>query len=119
MGRPRCRGIRNLLWPDLGEIPGIPGIDRVNVITAWQALARPEKAGKKVVIIGGGSVGAETAEFLLDDKKDVTLVEMLPEIDGDAEKVNRKVLLQSLGEKGVKIRVLTQATAIIWGRGGS
>ena len=94
-------------------LPAIPGIDRENVITAWQALAHPEKVGKKVVIIGGGSVGGETAEFLLDRKKDVTLVEMLPEIAGDAEKVNRKVLLQSLGEKGVKIRVLTQATAIL------
>jgi NADPH-dependent 2,4-dienoyl-CoA reductase/sulfur reductase-like enzyme len=94
-------------------LPPIPGIDRENVITAWQALARPEKIGKKVVIIGGGSVGAETAEFLLDHNKDVTLVEMLPEIAGDAEKVNRKVLLRSLGEKGVKIRVLTQATGIL------
>jgi NADPH-dependent 2,4-dienoyl-CoA reductase/sulfur reductase-like enzyme len=94
-------------------LPPIPGIDRENVITAWQALARPEKVGKKVVIIGGGSVGAETAEFLLDHNKDVTLVEMLPEIAGDAEKVNRKVLLRSLGEKGIKIRVLTRATAVL------
>jgi 2,4-dienoyl-CoA reductase-like NADH-dependent reductase (Old Yellow Enzyme family)/thioredoxin reductase len=94
-------------------IPGVPGIDREIVITAWEALAHPEKVGAKVVIIGGGSVGAETAEFLLDQKKDVTLVEMLPEIAGDAEMVNRKVLLRSLGEKGVKIRVLTQATAIL------
>jgi 2,4-dienoyl-CoA reductase (NADPH2) len=49
----------------------------------------------------------------VDRKKDVTLVEMLPEIAGDAEKVNRKVLLRSLGEKGVKIRILTQATSIL------
>jgi 2,4-dienoyl-CoA reductase-like NADH-dependent reductase (Old Yellow Enzyme family)/thioredoxin reductase len=94
-------------------LPAIPGMDRENVLTAWQALAHPDKVGTKVVIIGGGSVGAETAEFLVDRKKDVTLVEMLPEIAGDAEKVNRKVLLRSLGEKGVKIRVLTQATAIL------
>jgi 2,4-dienoyl-CoA reductase-like NADH-dependent reductase (Old Yellow Enzyme family)/thioredoxin reductase len=94
-------------------IPEISGIDRKIVITAWEALAHPEKVGAIVVIIGGGSVGAETAEFLLDQKKDVTLLEMLPEIAGDAEKVNRKVLLRSLGEKGVRIRVLTQATAIL------
>ena len=94
-------------------LPAIPGIDRGNVVTAWQALACPEKVGKKVVIVGGGSVGAETAEFLVDRKKDVTLVEMLPEIAGDAEKVNRKVLLRSLGEKGAKVRVLTKAVAIL------
>ncbi len=99
-----------------GGVPllaGIPGIDRENVISAWQALAQPEKVGKRVVIVGGGSVGAETAGFLLDQKKDVTLAEMLPDIAADAEKVNRKVLLRRLGEKGVKIRVLTHATAIL------
>lgn len=95
------------------RMPGLSGIDRENVFAAWEALAHPEKVGTKVVIIGGGSVGAETAEFLVDQKKDVVLVEMLPEIAGDAEKVNRKVLLRSLGEKGVRVRVLTQATAIL------
>jgi 2,4-dienoyl-CoA reductase-like NADH-dependent reductase (Old Yellow Enzyme family)/thioredoxin reductase len=94
-------------------LPAIPGIERENVIIAWQALSHPEKVGRKVVIIGGGSVGAETAKFLLDQEKDVTLVEMLTEIAGDAEKVNRKVLLRSVGEKGAKIRVSTQATAIL------
>jgi NADPH-dependent 2,4-dienoyl-CoA reductase/sulfur reductase-like enzyme len=94
-------------------IPGVSGIDRKIVLTAWEALAHPEKVRARVVIIGGGSVGAETAKFLVDRKKDVTLVEMLPEIAGDAEKVNRKVLLRSLGEKGVKIRVLTRATEIL------
>jgi NADPH-dependent 2,4-dienoyl-CoA reductase/sulfur reductase-like enzyme len=93
--------------------PAIPGIDRARVMTAWEALVRPDKAGEQVVVIGGGSVGAETAEFLLGQYKDVTLVEMLPEIAGDAEKVNRKVLLRSLGEKGAKIRILTRAVAIL------
>jgi 2,4-dienoyl-CoA reductase-like NADH-dependent reductase (Old Yellow Enzyme family)/thioredoxin reductase len=94
-------------------IPGVSGIDRKIVLTAWEALAHPEKVGARVVIIGGGSVGAETAEFLVDQERDATLVEMLPEIAGDAEKVNRKVLLRSLGEKGVRVRVLTQAIAIL------
>jgi pyruvate/2-oxoglutarate dehydrogenase complex dihydrolipoamide dehydrogenase (E3) component len=94
-------------------VPAIPGIDRGNVITAWQALTHPEKVGTKAVIVGGGSVGAETAHFLLDRGKDVTLIEMLPEIAADAENVNRKVLLRSLGEKGARIRVLTRVTAIL------
>jgi len=96
-------------------VPAIPGIDRKNVFTAWDALVHPEKVGEKVVIVGGGSVGAETAKFLLDHRKDVTLLEMLPDIAADAEKVNRKVLLRSLGEKGAKIRVLTEVTAILSG----
>ena len=93
--------------------PAIPGLDRDHVMTAWEALAHPKKAGERVVVIGGGSVGAETADFLLGHYKDVTLVEMLSEIAADAEKVNRKVLLRSLGEKGAKIRILTRATLIL------
>ena len=69
----------------------------------------------RVVIIGGGSVGAETAKFLLDHKKDVTLVEMLPHIAADTEEINRKVLLRSLGEIGAQIRVLTKVTGILPG----
>jgi len=86
---------------------------RFLIFSAWDALVHPEKVGAKVVMIGGGSVGAETAEFLLDHKKDVTLLEMLPDIAADAEKVNRKVLLRSLGEKGARIRALTKVTAIL------
>jgi catechol 2,3-dioxygenase-like lactoylglutathione lyase family enzyme len=41
-----------------------PTNDCQNLITAWEALAFPEKVGEKVVIIGGGSVGCETAEYL-------------------------------------------------------
>jgi 2,4-dienoyl-CoA reductase-like NADH-dependent reductase (Old Yellow Enzyme family)/thioredoxin reductase len=96
-------------------LPEIPGIDRENVLSAWETLVHPEKAGARVVIIGGGSVGAETAKFLLDHKKDVTLVEMLPHIAADTEEINRKVLLRSLGEKGAQIRVLTKVTGILPG----
>lgn len=42
----------------------IPGSDNPNVITAIEALNDPEKVGNKVVIIGGGNTGCETAELL-------------------------------------------------------
>ncbi len=93
----------------------IPGVDRENVFTAWEVLTNPEKVGQKVVVVGGGAVGAETAEFLADLQKDVTLIEMLKEIAIDAERTHRKLLLRRLGEKGVKVRVLTQAKAILEG----
>lgn len=92
--------------------PEIPGVNQEHVLTAWQAILHPERVGENVVVVGGGGVGAETAEFLVDLKKDVTLVEMLKEVAGDMEKTNRKLLLQRLGEKGVKIRVMTQVKSI-------
>ena len=93
--------------------PAIPGVNRANVSTAWQALLNPDKMGKRVLVVGAGAVGAETAEFLADRGREVTLVEMVKEIALDVERVNRKVLLRRLGEKGVKVRVMTKATAIV------
>ncbi|HYB21928.1 MAG TPA: FAD-dependent oxidoreductase [Thermodesulfobacteriota bacterium] len=92
---------------------GIPGAEREEVLTAWEALASPEKVGSNVVLIGGGAVGAETADFLTQRGKEVTLVEMGKEIARDEERTTRKLLLQRLGEKGTRIRVLTEAKAIL------
>ena len=92
--------------------PDIPGADRENVLTAWEVLENPEKTGQKVLVVGGGAVGAETATFLADPKKEVTLIEMLKDLALDEERINRKLLLRRLGEKGVKVRVMTQAKAI-------
>ncbi len=48
----------------LPMIPEIPGLGGKNVVTAVEALTGEEEAGEEVVIIGGGMVGCETAEFL-------------------------------------------------------
>lgn len=45
-------------------IPNIQGIDKPLVITAQEALAGDKSIGENVVIIGGGSVGCETAIYL-------------------------------------------------------
>jgi 2,4-dienoyl-CoA reductase (NADPH2) len=45
-------------------IPPIPGVDGDHVITANQALSGAKATGSKVVVIGGGGIGCETAMFL-------------------------------------------------------
>jgi pyruvate/2-oxoglutarate dehydrogenase complex dihydrolipoamide dehydrogenase (E3) component len=92
--------------------PAIPGVDRANVFEAWDVLIHPEKVGPKVLVIGGGAVGAEVAEFLVDHQRYVTLIEMLKEIAFDEERTTRKLLLRRLGEKGVRVRVLTKVLSI-------
>jgi len=44
--------------------PDIPGVDRSNVMPAIRALMGDAKIGEKVVIIGGGGIGAEIATYL-------------------------------------------------------
>lgn len=51
----------------------IPGSDNKNVITAIEALENPQKVGDRVVIIGGGNTGCETAEFFSEGKYEVTI----------------------------------------------
>ena len=45
-------------------VPQIPGIDLDYVVSAEDVLLGNKSLGSKVVVIGGGSVGVETAEFL-------------------------------------------------------
>jgi 2-enoate reductase len=60
-------------------IPDIPGIEKYSVITCIDALQGKQKTGRNVVVIGGGLVGCETALWLAQEGKQVTVVEMLPE----------------------------------------
>ena len=45
-------------------LPDIPGIDGANVITAWDVLCGKRQVNGKVIVLGGGAVGCETALFL-------------------------------------------------------
>lgn len=78
----------------------IPGYDRKNVRTAADVLNGAPCPGKRVVIIGGGSVGAETGIWLAEQGKEVTIVEMREEILLDemaATKIVDLGMIQKLG----------------------
>lgn len=65
-------------------IPAIPGSDMNHVLLACSVLASPDIVkGDRVAVIGGGSVGAETAEFLWARGKKVSVIEMLDTIAPD------------------------------------
>lgn len=77
-------------------IPPIPGVEQDNVFTAIDILAGRVKAGQKVFIIGGGSIGCETAEFLVEKGKEVTVAEILPELASDMGFRDRHRLLMRM-----------------------
>jgi pyruvate/2-oxoglutarate dehydrogenase complex dihydrolipoamide dehydrogenase (E3) component len=90
-------------------VPDIPGIKDERVVSAWDVLGgKATIRNKQVVIIGGGQVGCEIAEFVAEQGNEVTVVEMLPTIASDAEPTNRRGLLDSL--KDHKIKLLTNLT---------
>ena len=57
--------------------PDIPGIDLPFVCNAWQVLSGEVRPGKHAIVIGGGLIGMETADYLCKKGTQVTLVEVL------------------------------------------
>lgn len=81
----------------------IPGIDKTHVVTAHDVLSSKVVVGGNVVVIGGGLVGAETADHLAHHGCQVSIVEMLPQIVQDGEPAPTRHLLKRLEEKKVNV----------------
>lgn len=83
-------------------VPNIKGATGPRVVTAWEILNREKLAGPNVLIVGGGMVGCETAEFLALEGHRVTLVEMLPELARDVAASSKVFLLERLRASGIE-----------------
>lgn len=83
-------------------VPDIPGLNNERVINAWEILAgKTIIENQKVIIAGGGMVGAEVAELLAEQGNTVTIVEMLPRIAAEMEPLNRQGLIEALQDQNV------------------
>ncbi len=84
-------------------IPSIPGIDMKHVVLAKDVLSGKTEVGDSVVIIGGGQVGIEVAEYLGEKKKRITVIEILDELGRGMPEVARLPLLNRLEELEVAL----------------
>lgn len=92
--------------------PHLPGADLPNVVTARALLEGKVRAKGRVVMAGGGCMGAQTAEFLADRGRPVTIVEMSGEVAAESPVDDRALLLARLARKKVKIVTNTRIAAI-------
>jgi 2,4-dienoyl-CoA reductase (NADPH2) len=121
--------------------PPISGVEHPHVVQAWDVLEDRVHTGKRVVIIGGGAVGVETAlflaekgtlsgealKFLLVNKaedpadlydmatqgtKEIMLVEMMKKVGKDIGLSTRWGMLQDMSRVGIKTNVATTALEI-------
>jgi pyruvate/2-oxoglutarate dehydrogenase complex dihydrolipoamide dehydrogenase (E3) component len=82
----------------------IPELDTLkNVVTAEDVLAGKAKVGDKVFIIGGDLVGCETAEFLADQGKQVTIARRSQFMANKMNPDMRMLLVERLRNKGVRM----------------
>jgi 2,4-dienoyl-CoA reductase-like NADH-dependent reductase (Old Yellow Enzyme family)/thioredoxin reductase len=90
--------------------PAIEGLDSFPLFSPGEALSSPDRLGRRVLIIGGGGIGAETADFLSEKGKEVILVEMREGIALDLVGHLQHFLNKRLKEK--KVRVLTSTKVL-------
>lgn len=81
-------------------------------MTANDVLSGTVNTGGRVVVVGGGCVGAETANHLVAHLKSVTLVEMLDQIATDEMIVPRWDLLKDSKENNIRISTNTTVEEI-------
>jgi 2,4-dienoyl-CoA reductase-like NADH-dependent reductase (Old Yellow Enzyme family)/NADPH-dependent 2,4-dienoyl-CoA reductase/sulfur reductase-like enzyme len=95
-----------------GARPVIPDhFSAPNLLTAWDVFAG-EETGNEVLILGGGMVGMETAEFLSQKGCRVTVVEMLEKLAGDMEGTTRALLLERLPNSKISVMLSTKVEQV-------
>lgn len=83
-------------------IPPIEGINGENVMTAVDVLDAKAFPGNNVLIVGGGVTGVETADYLGEHGKRVTVLEMREDIALDEESGPHFWLMQRLAQWNVQ-----------------
>jgi len=90
----------------------IPGADSDMTTDVRSVYENRSIDGQKIVIIGGGDIGCETADWLAGPKRQVTVVEILPDVLHRMKKIPRQRLLARLERKNVILLTQARITAI-------
>ena len=90
----------------------VPGADSDKVVSSWDVLSGKAEVSGRVAVIGGGLVGTETAEFLLERGCKVSVVEMLDKIAAGESDTILPLIMADFEENGVEQHVNTRLSAV-------
>lgn len=94
-------------------VPTIPGINTSDKVVGLDAIHQLQPTvGDKVVILGGGLIGTETAIYLDNLGKDVTVVEMKSTYASDTSEMHKIALEVTLKKGHVKMHLNTRAKEV-------
>jgi len=82
-------------------VPDIKGRDRRPTVTFDDCLSGKVALGPRVIVVGGGFVGCETADFLAEQGKQVTIAEILPQLASELFSTVAGIIVQRLEQVGV------------------
>lgn len=80
----------------------IPGGDLDKVTDSHDVLSGKAQISGRVVVIGGGLVGLEVAEYLHGSAEEITVVEMLDSVGKDLGQLRNICVMESLYAAGIK-----------------
>ena len=79
----------------------IPGLSECGFMTAQELLDGKRVCGKKALVVGGGMVGCEAAEFLTERGHEVSVIEMKDVIAADVTPESRRYMFEAFREHNV------------------
>ena len=82
----------------------IPGLAECGYVTAQDMLEGKAPMGKKTLVVGGGMVGCEAAEYLAERGHEVGIIEMKDVIAADVTPENRRYMFANFERNHVLLR---------------
>jgi len=90
-------------------MPAIPGLDYRHVVTSLEVFRGKTITENNIVVVGAGLIGLETAEFLADQGKKVTVIEMQSSAAPDVGMTTRWGMLSRISQK---VTILTSTRVV-------
>ncbi len=90
----------------------VPGADLAHVLNSHEVLEGTVSVKGKVVIIGGGLVGLEVAEYIEDVADEITVVEMLDGVGKDLGDLRKITVMENIYSAGVNTVTNAKCTEI-------
>jgi len=90
----------------------VPGADGDNVVSSWDVLSGKAEVSGHCAVIGGGLVGTETAEYLLEKGCTVSIIEMMDKIANGESSTILPTIMADFRAHNVQQYVNTKVSAI-------